>query len=216
MFVISKCQQATTNCPLRSKHGQAYSNICPTRCNVTLFILSGNCSTCFGWYHHPSSRAQTTLSTALGICHTVAAICRYRGRVGTGLSVLWAVYVTHSTLNEFKRRVCVCVCGVCVCVVWCVCVWCVYVCVWCVCGMCVCGVCVYVWCVYVCVCGVCMCVCVVCVCMCGVCVCVCVCVCMCVVYVCMVCVCVCVCGVCVYVVRVLFVNIGQKRDMNSL
>jgi len=26
----------------------------PTRYNVTQFILSGNCSTCFGWYHHPS------------------------------------------------------------------------------------------------------------------------------------------------------------------
>jgi len=59
------------------------------RCNVTRFILSGNCSTCFGWYYHPSSRAQTTVSTASGICHTVTAICRYRGRDGTGLSVLW-------------------------------------------------------------------------------------------------------------------------------
>jgi hypothetical protein len=37
-----------------------YSNICPTRCNVTQFILFGNCSTGFGWYHHPSSRVQTT------------------------------------------------------------------------------------------------------------------------------------------------------------
>ena len=35
------------------------------------FILSGNCSTCFGWYHHPSSGAQTTVSIASGICHTV-------------------------------------------------------------------------------------------------------------------------------------------------
>jgi hypothetical protein len=35
-----------------------------TRCNITRFILSGNCSTCFGWYHHPSSGAQTTVSTA--------------------------------------------------------------------------------------------------------------------------------------------------------
>ena len=42
-----------------------YSNIYPTRCNVTQFILSGNCSTCFGWYHHPSSGAQTTASTDL-------------------------------------------------------------------------------------------------------------------------------------------------------
>jgi hypothetical protein len=26
-----------------------YSNIYPTRCNITQFILSGNCSTSFGW-----------------------------------------------------------------------------------------------------------------------------------------------------------------------
>jgi hypothetical protein len=58
----------------------------------SLFI-SGNCSTCFGWYFYPSSRAHTTVSTASGICHTVTAICRYRGRVGTGLNVLWVAYV---------------------------------------------------------------------------------------------------------------------------
>jgi hypothetical protein len=69
-----------------------YSNICPTRCNVTQFILSGNCSTCFGWYHYPSSGAQTTVSTTSGICHTVIVICRYRGRVGTGFSALWVAY----------------------------------------------------------------------------------------------------------------------------
>jgi len=70
-----------------------YSNIYSTRCNVTQFILSGNCSTCFGWCYHPSSAAQTTVSTASGICNTVIAICRYRRRVGTGLSVLWVAYV---------------------------------------------------------------------------------------------------------------------------
>jgi hypothetical protein len=62
-------------------------------------LISGNSSTCFGWYFHPSSGANTTVSTASGICHTVTAICRYRGRVGTGLSVLWVVYATHSTLK---------------------------------------------------------------------------------------------------------------------
>ena len=56
-----------------------YSKIYPTRCNVTQFILSGKCSTCFGWYHHSSSRPQTTVSTASGICHTVTANCRYSG-----------------------------------------------------------------------------------------------------------------------------------------
>jgi hypothetical protein len=53
----------------------------------SLFIF-GNCPTCFGWYLHPLSRAQTTVSTASGICHTVTATYRYRGRVGTGLNVL--------------------------------------------------------------------------------------------------------------------------------
>jgi hypothetical protein len=64
----------------------------------SLFI-SGNCSTCFGRYFHPSSGAHTTVSTAFVICHTVTAICRYRGRVGTSLNVLWMAYVTHSTLK---------------------------------------------------------------------------------------------------------------------
>jgi hypothetical protein len=60
--------------------------------DATLHILfiSGNCSTFFGWYFHPSSGAQTTVSAASGICHnTITAICRYRGGAGTGLSVLW-------------------------------------------------------------------------------------------------------------------------------
>jgi hypothetical protein len=58
----------------------------------SLFI-SGNCSTYFGWYFHPSSGAHTTVSTACGICHTDTVICRYRRRVGTGLSLLWVAYV---------------------------------------------------------------------------------------------------------------------------
>jgi len=53
----------------------------------TVYLCSGNCSTCFGWYVHPSSVAHTTVSTASGICHTVTSTCRYRGRVGTGLNV---------------------------------------------------------------------------------------------------------------------------------
>jgi hypothetical protein len=64
----------------------------------SLFI-SGNCSTCFRCYFHPSSGAHTTVSTASGICHTVTAICRYRGRVGADLSVLWVAYASHSTLK---------------------------------------------------------------------------------------------------------------------
>jgi len=61
----------------------------------SLFI-SGNCSTCFRCYFHPSSGAHTTVSTPSVICHTVTATCRYRGRVGTGLGVLWVTYATFS------------------------------------------------------------------------------------------------------------------------
>ena len=75
-----------------------YSNI-QRDAIFTQFILSGNCSTCFGRYLHPSSGAQTTVSTASGICHSVTATCRYREKVGTGLSVLWVAYATHSTLK---------------------------------------------------------------------------------------------------------------------
>ena len=40
-------------------------NKCPIRCNYTQFILSVNCSTCFGWFLHPSW-AHITVSTASG------------------------------------------------------------------------------------------------------------------------------------------------------
>jgi hypothetical protein len=39
--------------------------------HVTEFILSDNCSTCFGRYCHQSSGAQTTVTTASGNLHTV-------------------------------------------------------------------------------------------------------------------------------------------------
>jgi len=50
----------------------------------TALHVSGGTST-----HH---QEHITVSTAFGICHKVTAICRYRGRVGTGLSVLWVAF----------------------------------------------------------------------------------------------------------------------------
>jgi hypothetical protein len=47
-------------------HTFAYVNKRPTRCNYTQFILSLNCCTYFGWFLHPSSEGQITLSTASG------------------------------------------------------------------------------------------------------------------------------------------------------
>jgi hypothetical protein len=39
--------------------------------HVTEFILSDNCSTCFGRHYHPSSGTQTTVTTASGDHYTV-------------------------------------------------------------------------------------------------------------------------------------------------
>jgi hypothetical protein len=76
------------------RKGWAYSIPIYIQQDATLHSLftSGNCSTRFGWYFHLSSEAHTPASTASCICHTVTAICRYRGKVGTGLSVLWVAY----------------------------------------------------------------------------------------------------------------------------
>ena len=51
-----------------------------------------------GTFTHHQERIRLYLQH-IGICHTATAICRYRGRVGTGLSVLWVAYATNSTLK---------------------------------------------------------------------------------------------------------------------
>jgi hypothetical protein len=86
---VSLEERSRTNSTRQRFHSQLFCKIIRYFCR-TLYIqqdatlhslfISGNCSTCFGWYFHPSSGAHTTVSTATGICHTVTATCRYRGR----------------------------------------------------------------------------------------------------------------------------------------
>jgi hypothetical protein len=66
-------------------------------CVETALHVSGGTST------HHQERIQ--LSTPSGICHTVTAICHYRGRVGTGLSVLWMAYATDLNKTEPKDEI---------------------------------------------------------------------------------------------------------------
>jgi hypothetical protein len=79
-----------------------------------------NCSTCFRWHHHPLSGAHATISTASGICHTVAAACHYRGKVETTFQLFYDSVVRHTvhdnvhqlhvqtTFYVWKTRVCQC------------------------------------------------------------------------------------------------------------
>ena len=36
-----------------------------------ILFISGNCSTCFGWYLHPTSGAHKTVFTASGTCQNI-------------------------------------------------------------------------------------------------------------------------------------------------
>jgi len=45
---------------------------------ICSLFISVNCSTYFGWYLHPSSGAQVTVSTVSGINETVTATCLQR------------------------------------------------------------------------------------------------------------------------------------------
>jgi len=49
----------------------------------TVYYISVNCCTCFGWLLHPSSGAHIYVITASGTGQTVSAIFRYRGTVKT-------------------------------------------------------------------------------------------------------------------------------------
>ena len=74
-------------------------DIFPTRCNITQFIyfwktallVSGGIST-----HH---QEHTTVCTVTGTCQTVTVTCRYCGRVGTGLRVVWEL-LTKGIVNK--------------------------------------------------------------------------------------------------------------------
>jgi len=64
-----------------------------------LFICV-NCSTCFGWYLHPSSGAHITVSTLSGIIDTVTAICRERDVVDSSNGVDNAGYCRYSDMRS--------------------------------------------------------------------------------------------------------------------
>jgi len=63
-----------------------------------LFYLETALHVSGGTTAHHQERKQLYLQH-LAFCHTVTVTCRYRGRDGTGFSVLWAAYATHSTLK---------------------------------------------------------------------------------------------------------------------
>ena len=62
-----------------SVHRESMSITVQQDATFTFYYISGNYSTCFGWYHHPSSGAHITVTTASGTGRTVSAIFRCRG-----------------------------------------------------------------------------------------------------------------------------------------
>ena len=60
--------------------------------DATLHSLFTSGKLLYMWYFHPSSGAHTTAFTVPGTYQTVTATCRYCGRVGIVLSVVWEMY----------------------------------------------------------------------------------------------------------------------------
>ena len=58
-------------------HGSVHRKMCPTRCNVTRFVFSGNCSTCFRWYLHLKHVGQFPEKTNCVTLHLVGHILEY-------------------------------------------------------------------------------------------------------------------------------------------
>jgi hypothetical protein len=65
------------------------SDIFPTICNITQFIYFWKTALHVSGGNYTHHQEHTTVFTVSGIYQTVTAICRYCGRVGTGLSVVW-------------------------------------------------------------------------------------------------------------------------------
>jgi hypothetical protein len=67
-------------------------------------FISGNCSTCFGWYLNPSSGVHTTVSTASGICQTVTATCRYSHNIAThNIRVSWPLSIKFGAEEPYSQ-----------------------------------------------------------------------------------------------------------------
>jgi hypothetical protein len=76
-----------------------FSNIYPKDATLHSLFISGNCSTCFGRYFHPSSGVHTTESAASAICQTATAICRYSCIL---LDIYWNMFTMHEPMNVKK------------------------------------------------------------------------------------------------------------------
>jgi len=90
--------------------GPCIANIFQNKANKMQLLhglfIPGNYSTYFGCYFHPLSRAQTTVSTASGIYHTVTGTCHYRGRGGTAGSSNSSTIAADNSKGVTNTRCC--------------------------------------------------------------------------------------------------------------
>jgi len=61
--------------------------------HMSQFILSDNCSTCFGRHYHPSSGAQNNCNYSIWQPLHRTVVCCYRARVGTEIILQMKVTV---------------------------------------------------------------------------------------------------------------------------
>ena len=78
--------------------------------DVTIYslLIAAHCSTCFGWWHHPSSGAHVNVFTASGTGRSVwGATSRYRGWIETAVSVHLATETLRPVPDVVNKVICV-------------------------------------------------------------------------------------------------------------
>ena len=82
------------------------AEIKPAQCCIKLVFHLTDCSTCFGWYLHPSSGAHITVSTVSEVNETGTATCGERDWMGTGSSSHPVTLTTGSSTGLNNVRYC--------------------------------------------------------------------------------------------------------------
>ena len=87
-----------------------YSNIYPTRCNVTQFTLSGNSSICYGRYHYPKHVEQFPDKINCVTLHLVRYIITMHGPMNVKsirfyfLLHVSAIHIDHYQVEKYRRK----------------------------------------------------------------------------------------------------------------
>ena len=101
LFILRKIQSSFKCIVYGSVHRKYISLYIQQDATLHSLFISGNCSTCFEWYLHPSSGAHTTVSTESGICQVI----QQDATLHSFLYLETALHVSGGTSTHHQERI---------------------------------------------------------------------------------------------------------------